>query len=112
MYLQDPTLDAPDKDFMIVALDLLSGLVQGLGTSVESLVASSQPPLLPLLAHCLTDPIAEVRQSGYALLGDLAIACFAHVKPYLGEMGEFMNKLIGQIDPQADHVSVCNNAAW
>jgi len=108
-YLQDPSLDAPDKDFMIVALDLLSGLVQGLGTNVESLVASSQPPLLDLLAHCLTDPVAEVRQSAYALLGDLAIACFTHIKPYLGQ---FMNNLVGQIDPQAEHVSVCNNAAW
>lgn len=49
----DPTLDMPDKDFMIVALDLLSGIVQGLNTSVESLVASAQPSLVQLLSMCI-----------------------------------------------------------
>lgn len=54
MHQQNLALDMPDKDFMIVALDLLSGLTQGLNTSIESLVASSQPPLLPLLTACMT----------------------------------------------------------
>jgi transportin-1 len=49
----DPTLDQPDKDFMIVALDLLSGIVQGLNTSVESLVANARPPLVQLLSMCI-----------------------------------------------------------
>ena len=31
--------EAPDKDFMIVALDLLSGLTEGLGHHIESLAA-------------------------------------------------------------------------
>ncbi|KAK9728992.1 hypothetical protein K7432_000629 [Basidiobolus ranarum] len=109
MYHQNPTMELPDKDFMIVALDLLSGLVQGLNTSVESLVANSNPPLLPLLGVCMQDASAEVRQSAYALLGDLAISCFAHLKPHLGQL---MPELINQIDPQSEHISVCNNAAW
>ncbi|KAF9996424.1 hypothetical protein BGZ79_009826 [Entomortierella chlamydospora] len=100
---------APDKDFMIVALDLLSGLTQGLNTGVESLVASSQPSLLQILSVCLADSSAEVRQSSYALLGDLAISCFLHIKPYLNA---FMNELIGQIQLNTEFVSVCNNAAW
>jgi transportin-1 len=33
--------EQPDKDFMIVALDLLSGLAEGLDAHIESLVASS-----------------------------------------------------------------------
>jgi len=32
--------EAPDKDFMIVALDLLSGLTEGLGHHIESLAAN------------------------------------------------------------------------
>jgi transportin-1 len=31
----------PEKDFMISALDLISGLAEGLQTSIESLVAGS-----------------------------------------------------------------------
>ncbi|KAK3816263.1 MAG: armadillo-type protein [Benniella sp.] len=110
MHVQNPeNVPQPDKDFMIVALDLLSGLTQGLNTSVESLVASSQPSVLQILSVCLADSSAEVRQSSYALLGDLAISCFMHIKPYLNA---FMNELIGQIQPNTDFVSVCNNAAW
>ncbi|KAG0304471.1 hypothetical protein BGZ98_005487 [Dissophora globulifera] len=110
MHAQNPEgVPAPDKDFMIVALDLLSGLTQGLNTSVESLVASSQPSVLQILSVCLADSSAEVRQSSYALLGDLAISCFLHIKPYLNA---FMNELIGQIQPNTEYVSVCNNAAW
>ncbi|CAI2178857.1 6952_t:CDS:10 [Funneliformis geosporum] len=109
LHQNNPTMEMPDKDFMIVALDLLSGLTQGLGSEIENFVASSQPQLLQLMSLCLRDPVAEVRQSAYALLGDLSMACFSHIKPYLGQ---FMVELINQVDPRAEHVSVCNNAAW
>ena len=45
--------DSPDMEFMVVALDLLSGLVQGLGHLVDPLVANSDPPLLSLLSVCI-----------------------------------------------------------
>ncbi|OZJ02963.1 hypothetical protein BZG36_04519 [Bifiguratus adelaidae] len=109
MHAENNTLDIPDKDFMIVSLDLLSGLVQGLGPSSESLIASSQPPLVPLLLASMTDPVPEVRQSTFALFGDMTISCFGHVKPCLPQL---LPELLNQIEPQAEHVSVCNNAAW
>jgi len=43
--------DAPDKDFMIVALDLLSGLAEGLNGFIEKLVANSN--ILQLLYQCM-----------------------------------------------------------
>ena len=43
--------EAPDKDFMIVSLDLLSGLAEGLQTQIESLVANSN--ILKLLYQCM-----------------------------------------------------------
>ncbi len=43
--------DPPDKDFMIVALDLLSGLAEGLEHHIESLVANSN--ILKLLYQCM-----------------------------------------------------------
>lgn len=52
MYNQHPDqYEAPDKDFMIVALDLLSGLAEGLGSSVEQLVARSN--IMTLLFQCM-----------------------------------------------------------
>ena len=106
--------EQPDKDFMIVALDLLSGLAevhllalinqkpelqtsQGLDGHIERLVAGSN--IMHLLYQCvqvptpstrvwltydqtsLQDSMPEVRQSSFALLGDLTKACFPHVHP-------------------------------
>ncbi|KAG7281927.1 hypothetical protein CRUP_002985 [Coryphaenoides rupestris] len=87
MYSQQPDqYEAPDKDFMIVALDLLSGLAEGLGGHVDTLVARSN--IMTLLFQCMQDTMPEVRQSSFALLGDLTKACFLHF------------------------ISVCNNATW
>lgn len=131
MYNQHPDqYEAPDKDFMIVALDLLSGLAEGLGGHVEQLVARSNimtllfqcmqvwwkfslffymqklvflfflfflgggffslwvfcdPCVTPSYVVLLQDTMPEVRQSSFALLGDLTKACFLHVKPCIGE---------------------------
>lgn len=97
--------DPPDKDFMIVALDLLSGLAEGLEHHIEGLVANSN--ILKLLFQCMQDPMPEVRQSSFALLGDLTKACFQHVKPCIGE---FMPILGANLNPE--YISVCNNATW
>ena len=43
--------ELPDKDFMIVALDLLSGLAEGLDIHIERLVASSN--IMHLLYQCV-----------------------------------------------------------
>lgn len=97
---------------MIVALDLLSGLAEGLGGAIEQLVAHSN--ILTLMYQCMQvkrcqthcccdkmynvnliiqhlitilviqDKMPEVRQSSFALLGDLTKACFQHVKPCIG----------------------------
>ncbi|KAI8990158.1 armadillo-type protein [Pilobolus umbonatus] len=105
----DPSIEMPDKDFMIVALDLLSGIVQALNTDAEPLVAATNPPVVSFLSICIQDEVAEVRQSAYALLGDLAISCFEHIRAIVPQ---FMPLLLQQIDPQAEHLSVCNNATW
>jgi transportin-1 len=110
-YQQNPDLDEPDKSFLVVALDLLSGLTQGLGMSLEPFITASQPNLLTLLTVCLKHPQAPVRQSGYALVGDLAMSCFALLRPH---MPGIMAELIAQLDPEpkVEFVSACNNAAW
>ncbi|EMR10996.1 hypothetical protein PNEG_00598 [Pneumocystis murina B123] len=108
-YNQDPRLDIPDKNFLVTSLDLLSGLVEGLGTNFEYLIMQAEPPLVQLLSICITDPSPEVRQSSYALLGDLSIFCFHHIKPYIAPL---MSELIGQLDLQHESFGVYSNAAW
>merc|ERR1740131_637718 len=97
--------EQPDKDFMIVALDLLSGLAEGLNGHIERLVAGSN--IMHLLYQCVQDSMPEVRQSSFALLGDLTKACFPHVHPCIPE---FMPILSGNLNPE--YISVCNNATW
>ena len=77
-------IDPPNKDFMIVALDLLSGLAEGLNGLIENLISSSN--IMQLLYQCMQDPMPEVRQSSFALTGDLTKACFQHVKPCIREL--------------------------
>ena len=54
MYEQDPDMEEPDKSFVVVALDLLSGLCQGLGGAIAELISSHQPSMLTLMTACLT----------------------------------------------------------
>lgn len=125
--VQNPEqFEAPDKDFMIVALDLLSGLAEGLNGFIEKLIANSN--ILQLLYQCMQvnyypfifvslqithflislifsyllcvffvqDPMPEVRQSSFALLGDLTKACFQHVSPFVCEFRDFFIFIIKQ----------------
>jgi len=105
-HAQNPDhMDHPDKDFMIVALDLLSGLAEGLDGHIERLVSGSN--MMHLLYQCVQDSMPEVRQSSFALLGDLTKACYAHVHPCIPD---FMPILSGNLNPE--YISVCNNATW
>ncbi|RCI00866.1 Transportin-1, partial [Rhizopus stolonifer] len=111
--IQDPSYDDFDDDmddeFIVVPLDLLSGIVQGLGNTVEPFVKKST--LLPLLAVCSHyDSRYEVLQPTYALIGDLAKACFTTLDPYLENI---MPELIRQLkNDDMSYKSVRNNAIW
>lgn len=47
--IPDPT----DKEFLVAGLDLMSGLVQGLGDDLGPLISQYPPNLVELLTHCL-----------------------------------------------------------
>ncbi|CDS37042.1 transportin 1 [Echinococcus multilocularis] len=103
---QQPELyEQPDKDFMVVSLDLLSGIAEGLGNHIEPLMANSN--LITLLHQCAQDQQPDVRQSTFALLGDLTKVCFAHIKP---QVAAFMSVLAQNLS--SPNISVCNNAIW
>lgn len=53
------------------------------------------------------DTNAEVRQSTFALIGDLAKSCYQHLQPLVHG---FLPVLAANINP--DNISVCNNSIW
>ncbi|XP_077248702.1 transportin-1-like [Tasmannia lanceolata] len=98
-----------DKEFIVCSLDLLSGLAEGLGSGIESLVAQSN--LRDLLLQCCGNDAVDVRQSALALLGDLARVCPVHLRPHLSE---FLSVAAKQLNTPGvkESVSVANNACW
>lgn len=58
--------DQPDKERMIVALDLLSGLAEGLNGQIENLVANSN--IMQLLYQSMQDNLPEVSIYQYKLV--------------------------------------------
>ncbi|KAH0578184.1 hypothetical protein H2248_004059 [Termitomyces sp. 'cryptogamus'] len=96
-YQQNPELDEPDKSLPVVALDLLSGLTQGLGPQLEPVIQISPPNLLNLLTVYLKHPQAPVQQFAYSLVGYLEMRCFSLLR---GHMPGIMAELILQLDPE------------
>ena len=97
-------------EFIVGALDAISGLVEGLGAGVESLVARSA--LREVIVRCCNDESPDVRQSAFALVGDLASACAPHLKPSLGDI---ISAALVNLEPTAvthQSIAACNNAAW
>lgn len=56
LYQQNANVIPPEKDFLITALDVLSGMAEGLDQDIESLVANSNLPAM--LYECM-----QVRRS-------------------------------------------------
>jgi transportin-1 len=113
----NPSLEVPDKDFLVTSLDLLSAIIQALDKQKSAqLVKESQLPFFELLTFCMEDPADEVRQSGYALLGDCAKYVFSELQ---GSLGNIIPVLLKQLDLDSildeeidSGFSVVNNACW
>lgn len=107
----DPAIDPPEKDFMVTSLDLIDGLVQGFEYhSVDLINQNHKSNLIELMLICFEDYNGDVRQSAYALLGDLAIFTIELLKPYLRQIfisiGNEINNRTYETYP------VYNNAIW
>ncbi|KAH7974680.1 hypothetical protein HPB49_018083 [Dermacentor silvarum] len=95
----------PEKPFVVVALETLSGLAEGLESDIEPFVADTN--IIELMFQCGKDSVPEVRQATFALLGNLTKACFnclvSVTCKFLPILGENLNP---EITP------VCNSATW
>ncbi|KAK6197834.1 hypothetical protein LQW54_010540 [Pestalotiopsis sp. IQ-011] len=113
----NPSIDVPDKDFLVTSLDLLSAIVQALDQQKSAqLVKESQLPVFELLTFCMEDPADEVRQSGYALLGDCAKYVFSELANSLNNILTVLLKQLDLSDILDEEIesgfSVVNNACW
>ena len=90
----DPTIVVPEKDFIITSIDMIDGLVQGLGTPSQELLfpGGNDTTILQVLLQCLQDSVHEVRQSCFALLGD--IVYFYNPQILAGTLSQIL-KIIG-----------------
>ncbi|KAJ3125313.1 hypothetical protein HK098_000377 [Nowakowskiella sp. JEL0407] len=112
----DPSLssETEEKDPMIVALDFLSGVVQDLPQVSAHLLKENTEVFFQLLFRSMKDEKLEVRQSAFALLGDLASQLFDQLRPHLQVLFPIA---IGELDYYDENASfqmksVINNAAW
>lgn len=109
----DPSVEVPEKDFTVTALDLIDGLVQGLGSASQDLLfPGGDKAMFGVLAQCLEDPVHEVRQSTFALLGDIAYFYDTSLfEDYLVQFLKYIStELMHNDDPDA--VPAMNNAVW
>jgi len=106
----DGSKHAADSSFTVSALELLSGLVEGLGASIESLVGESN--LSELLFYFCQSDDSSVRQSAFALLGELAKVCPSHLR---SNLPHFLPLAVENFAHQAlteNDLHACNNACW
>ncbi|GIL70967.1 hypothetical protein Vretifemale_1626 [Volvox reticuliferus] len=99
-----------DPNYIVLALDVISGLAQALQSSIESLVAAS--PLVQMLMICCSDPSPDVRQSAFALIGDLAAACVAHLLPVLDPLISCALTMLELSRITDINLAAANNACW
>ncbi|PFH55432.1 hypothetical protein XA68_18337 [Ophiocordyceps unilateralis] len=113
----NPTLDQPNKDFLVTSLDLISAIVQALeGNKSVELIENAPHPFFELLSFCMEDPADEVRQSAYALLGDCAKYLYPRLQQHLPTMLPILLKQLDMdsvLDEEIDSgFGVVNNACW
>ncbi|AMD19088.1 HBR187Cp [Eremothecium sinecaudum] len=109
----DPSIDVPEKDFVITSLDLIDGILQALGGKALMLFFPDENmTFFTLLKHCLVDPTHDVRQSSYALIGDMSVTFNQEVmSPLLATtLKSIVQDIMYNDDPEA--TSCVNNAVW
>lgn len=98
------------EDFIITSIDLINGLIQGFEYHSAELIHQNKIDLCSLMITCFHDSNFEIKQSAYALLGDLAIFTFSTIKPFLGTIFFCITNEIKNRDNNC--LSVYNNVIW
>jgi hypothetical protein len=104
--------DTPSKDFVVCGLDVISALCEGLGDMFGTLVSdsSTRDVLFQLIFAALGDELAEVRQSGFSLAGEISKHSFLALAITPAEVTHILQHATHNLD--YTEPLVCNNAAW
>ncbi|SCU82982.1 LANO_0B08020g1_1 [Lachancea nothofagi CBS 11611] len=109
----DPTVEVPAKDFTVTSLDLIDGLVQGLGPGSQGLIfPEGDKTAFQVLIQCLQDQVHEVRQSAFALLGDIV---FFYDAALFGDvLVDFLKYISTELmhNDDSEATPSVNNAVW
>ncbi|CAK0887716.1 unnamed protein product [Prorocentrum cordatum] len=104
---QNPNeFEKPDREVMAASIDLLAGIVEGLGERVQQVLA--QHNFIMVAPEVLKDTSLQVKQSAFALCGDCAKNCIEYMKPFLPQV----LPLCAASLRQNTSATVSNNAAW
>ena len=105
----------PDKMFVSSALDVISSVVGSLRDKAVKLVLDSN--LVSVVMGCMDDNDDCVRQSAFAVFGDLCQYCFEVVRPHSKSFTMLCVKHMNVECESSKRVrsrypQVCNNAIW
>ena len=100
---------------------MISALCEGLEGSFAALAEPTRDFLLQLTFACLDDDVPELRQSAFALTGDMSRSCPSFLVP--AALPRLMDHVLQTVQTGGGagagagagrqwHPMVCNNAAW
>jgi len=95
----------PDRNIMACALDVLSNMCDGLKDRTGEVLQVAN--FVPIVAPCCRDEALGTKQSGFALMGDLAKYSFQHLQPVQQEVLQLALSHLSHPSPNC-----ANNAIW
>eukprot|EP01103_Thecamoeba_quadrilineata_P003547 TRINITY_DN1330_c0_g1_i2.p1 TRINITY_DN1330_c0_g1~~TRINITY_DN1330_c0_g1_i2.p1 ORF type:complete len:642 (+),score=180.61 TRINITY_DN1330_c0_g1_i2:981-2906(+) len=102
--------DPPEKDVMVCAIDLLSGLAEGLGAALPPLLSPAvAESLVAATCESAKDSDDDVRQTSFALIGDLAKAGVHN--EILIRLDSLIPLILSNLNENVPP-SISNNACW
>jgi transportin-2 len=104
------TEELPEHEFVVTSADLLTGLFEALGASLQPLVEANQPTFINIVLACLSDETPEVRQSGFALLGEISRSCPVYAQSCLATVFPALLQNFSAFNERT--YGVVSNAAW
>lgn len=104
--------EPPEVDYLIVALDLLSAVLEAMGSALEPLVSSNEPHFMNYLLAAVRDEDPLVRKSGFAVIGDMCSGCVNHCQVMLDDLCSAMVQNLQDPQPETLSIKVASNVAW
>ena len=104
-----------EPDHVVCALDLLSGIADGVESGAAALVGTDPGGVQEVIVKAVSDPRSPgVRRSAFALVGDIAKAPNAcgHLQNILPNIIDAACNNLAPEMVQAYNMGACNNACW